>query len=102
MGLYGSVIHDQTRHRTFTDAARCREPRSRDGQRMDFECFVKRRATNGSTEATLMMRTIASVLDKETVIRILTEAPEVRREPRDDAICVETIDGRRNDYTIYG
>ena len=75
-GLHDLVIHDQTRHRTFTDAARCRGPRSRDGQRMDFECFVKRRATACPTEATLMMRTIASVLDKETVIRILTEAPE--------------------------
>ena len=75
-GLHELVIHDQTRHRTFTDAGKMPRARSRDGQRMDFECFVKRRSTAGPVEAALMMRTIASVLDRETVIRILTEAPE--------------------------
>ena len=44
-GLHDLVIHDQTRHRTFTDAGKMPRNRSRDGQRMDFECFVKRRAT---------------------------------------------------------
>ena len=75
-GLHNLVIHDQTKHRTFTDSGKMPRARNREGQRMEFECFVKRRSTAGPTEATLMMRTIASVLDRETVIKILTESPE--------------------------
>lgn len=75
-GLHDLVIHDLTKHRTFTDSGKMPRARTRDGQKMDFECFVKRRSTAGPTEATLMMRTIASVLDRETVIKILTQSPE--------------------------
>jgi len=75
-GLKQLVIHDQTRHRTFTDAGRMARARTREGNRMDFECYVKRRTTVGPVEAALMLRSIASILDRETVIKILTESPE--------------------------
>jgi hypothetical protein len=75
-GLKRLVVHDQTRHRTFTDAGRMARARNSGGNRLEFECFVKRRSTAGPVEATLLMRTIASVLDRETVIKILTESPE--------------------------
>lgn len=75
-GLHDMVIHDNTKHRTFTDSGKMPRARTRDGQKMEFECFVKRRSTAGPIEATLMMRSISSVLDRETVINILTQAPE--------------------------
>lgn len=75
-GLHDLVIHDQTKHRTFTDSGKMPRARNRAGQRMEFECFVKRRSTAGPVEAALVMRTIASTLDRETVIKILTESPE--------------------------
>tara|TARA_B100001250_G_C19783938_1_gene783201 strand:+ start:1045 stop:1983 length:939 start_codon:yes stop_codon:yes gene_type:complete len=80
-GLHNLVIHDRTKHRTFTDKGQMPRSRTRDGQKMEFECFVKRRSTAGPTEATLTMRSIISVLDRETVIRILTEAPEFVTNP---------------------
>ena len=100
-GLHNLVIHDQTKHRTFTDAGKMPRSRTRDGQKMEFECFVKKRSTAGPTEATLMMRTIASVLDRETVISILTEAPEfvvnpemtlsVSRQLMEDGLITQTM-----------
>lgn len=75
-GLKQLVIHDQTRHRTFTDEGRMARARGRDGKKLDFECYVKRRTTVGPVEATLMLRSIASTLDRTTVIKILTESPE--------------------------
>ena len=100
-GLKRLVVHDQTRHRTFTDAGRMARARNSDGERMEFECYVKRRSTAGPTEATLLMRTIASVLDRETVIKILTESPEfvvnpemtlsVARQLMEDGMITQTM-----------
>ena len=75
-GLKRLVVHDQTRHRTFTDTGRMPRARNSKGEKMEFECFVKRRSTAGPVEATLIMRSIASVLSRENVIKILTESPE--------------------------
>jgi hypothetical protein len=75
-GLKRLIVHDQTRHRTFTDAGRMPRARNSKGEKMEFECFVKRRSTAGPIEATLMLRSVINILDRETVIKILTESPE--------------------------
>ena len=80
-GLKRLVVHDQTRHRTFTDTGRMPRARNSKGEKMEFECFVKRRSTAGPVEATLIMRSIASVLSRENVIKILTESHEVIVNP---------------------
>ena len=75
-GLRKLVIHDQTRHRTFSDLGRMPRARSSEGKPMEFECFVKKRSTVGPIEATLMLRSIASTLGRDGVIKILTKSPD--------------------------
>ena len=46
----GLTIHDHTKNRTFTDKGRMPNVRDKSGQRVDFECYVKRRKSAGPTE----------------------------------------------------
>ena len=79
----GLVIHDQTKNRTFTNAGRMPNVRDKSGQRVDFECYVKRRKSAGPTELVLSLRAIAPVLDKDSMIRILSTTPSLVANPEE-------------------
>lgn len=79
----GLIIHDHTKNRTFTDAGRMPNVRDNKGQRVDFECYVKRRKSAGPTEFVLSLRAIAPVLDKDSMIRILSTTPSMVANPEE-------------------
>ena len=79
----GLVIHDQTKNRTFTNAGRMPNVRDKSGQRVDFECYVKRRKSAGPTELVLSLRAIAPVLDKDSMITILSTTPSLVANPEE-------------------
>ena len=79
----GLTIHDHTKNRTFTDKGRMPNVRDKSGQRVDFECYVKRRKSAGPTEFVLSLRAIAPVLDKDSIIRILSTTPSMVANPEE-------------------
>ena len=84
----GLNIHDQTRQRTITNQGRMPSVHGKNGKRMDFECYVKRRNSAGPTEMTLSLRAIAPVLDKEQMINILSNTPSMVANPEE---CLATM-----------
>ena len=84
----GLTIFDQTRHRTITNTGRMPSVHGKNGKRMDFECYVKRRSSAGPTEMTLSLRAIAPVLDKEQIINILSNTPSMVANPEE---CLATM-----------
>ena len=84
----GLNIHDQTRTRTITNTGRMPSVHGKNGKRMDFECYVKRRNSAGPTEMTLSLRAIAPVIDKEQIINILSNSPSMVANPEE---CLATM-----------
>jgi hypothetical protein len=84
----GLNIHDQTRQRTITNQGRMPSVHGKNGKRMDFECYVKRRNSAGPTEMTLSLRAIAPVIDKEQMINILSNSPSMVANPEE---CLATM-----------
>ena len=84
----GITIHDHTRQRTITNQGRMPSVHGKNGKRMDFECYVKRRNSAGPTEMTLSLRAIAPVLDKEQIINILSNTPSMVANPEE---CLATM-----------
>ena len=84
----GLNIHDQTRQRTITNKGRMPSVHGKNGKRMDFECYVKRRNSAGPTEMTLSLRAIAPVIDKEQMINILSKTPSMVANPEE---CLATM-----------
>jgi len=79
----GLVIHDHTTHRTITNAGRMPGVRGKNGKPMDFECFVKKRSTAGPTEFVLSLRAIAPILDRDGMIKVLSETPSLVANPEE-------------------
>lgn len=79
----GLVIHDHTTHRTITNKGRMPGVRGKNGKSMEFECFVKKRSSAGPTEFVLALRSIAPVLDRDGIVKVLSETPSLIANPEE-------------------
>ncbi len=80
-GFRDVVIHDHTRHRYFSDPGKMPRVRGKNGKTVDVEPFVKRRQTCGPVEAHLTLRSIAHTLDRDTIVKIVSESNEFVANP---------------------
>jgi hypothetical protein len=87
----GMVIHDHTTQRTITNAGRMPGVRGKNGKSIDFECFVKKRSSAGPTELVLSLRAIAPVLDRDSIIKVLSESPSLVANPEESLAVMRQL-----------